>query len=401
MEQLFERHNTFISQTPMEFVREIMYEIQWNSRLIVIKGPKGVGKSTLMLQYIKLNYNADDKSVLYCSADSTYFATHSLFDTIRNFSRHGGKRIFIDEIHKYENWSREIKEAYDLYKDLHIVISGSSLIEINNGYADLSRRAVPYNMFGLSFREFLWFDAGVKFKKVSLESLISKPNQLCMAVLEKCRPLEFFERYMMCGYYPFYFEDKPTIYIKIEGMMDYVISSELTANRGLEVGNIRKVKALLQVLSHMVPYDVDIKKLSGAVGIERATVLKYLAYLEESKLIRRLYADLKNITSLQKPDKILLDNSNILYTLSDSKPQTGTVRETFFCNQMEGSGHKTEYCGKSGGDYKIDDKIVFEIGGRSKNFSQIYGIENGYLAVDDMDFAKDGRIPLWAFGFLY
>jgi len=401
MEQLYERHDAYISQTPTEFVREIMNEIHWDSRLIIIKGPKGVGKSTLMLQYIKMNFQSDDRSVLYCSADSSYFATHTIIDTINHFTRHGGKSIFIDEIHKYDNWSREIKEAYDLHKDLHIVISGSSLIELNNGDADLSRRAVPYNMSGLSFREFLWFDAGILFDKVSLDSLLSTPNQLCTLVTSKCKPLQYFSRYMQCGYYPFYFEEKQVIYIKIEGMLDYVINSELTINRGLEVGNIRKVKSLLQLLSQMVPYEVDIKKLSGAVGIERTTVLKYLSYLEEAKLIRRLFTDLNSVTSLQKPDKILLDNPNILYTLSDSKPETGTVREAFFCNQMAASGHKTAYCGQTGGDYRIDDKYVFEIGGRSKDFSQIQGVENGYLAVDDIESATGRKIPLWAFGFLY
>ena len=385
MEKLFERHDEYLNIVPMDFIRNFMYSINWDSRLICIKGPKGVGKSTLILQKIKKDFASGDRHVLYCSADTGYFSTHTLTDIADRFVKTGGQYLFIDEIHKYDGWSQELKEIYDLHKDLHIVVSGSSLLEINNGKADLSRRMIEYEMPGISFREYLRFSSGLDFAPTN----------------QKCHPLEHFSQYLKSGYYPFYFEDKATYNARVENIINYTIDSELTAQRNIEPGNTRKIKALLQIISGLVPFEVDIAKMSRNIGIQRLTTLKYLKNLDEAKIIRRLFTDLSTTGDLQKPDKILLDNSNLLHILSLETPEKGTVRETFFCNQLASAGHVVEYGGMKSGDFRIDRKYIIEVGGRDKDFSQIKDAENGYIAADDIESAVFRKIPLWAFGFLY
>ena len=401
MEKLFALHDAYISQVPMEFTRGLMDQINWNTRLIGIKGPKGVGKSTLMQQYIKKNFKDGDRHVLYCSADAGYFAEHTLVDTATKFVQTGGTNLFIDEIHKYDNWSRELKEIYDLFRNLRVVVSGSSLIRFNDGQADLSRRLVEYEMPGLSFREYLWFETGIKIGSVTLGQLLDDPAGFCLEIVRQLRPLEYFGKYLKAGYYPFYFEEKGVYQNKVQSVVNYIIESELTAHRNLEVGNTRKVKALLQVLSQIVPYQVDISKISRNIGIQRPTTLKYMKNLEEAKLIRRLFTNLETTGDLQKPDKILLDNPNLIYTLSSEKPEIGTVRECFFCNQLAGAGHRVEYGGMKTGDFRIDGDRVIEVGGPDKGFSQVKGEKEGYVAADGIESAVFRKIPLWAFGFLY
>lgn len=401
MDKLFERHDEYLSGVPMDFVRGFAGEIDWSLRLIAIKGPKGVGKSTLMLQHIKRNFAPDDRHVLYCSVDTSYFTSHTLVDTADRFCKLGGRYLFMDEIHKYENWSREVKEIYDLHHDLHLVVSGSSLLQINDGQSDLSRRMMQYLMPGLSYREFLRMDQGMSLDPISLERLLEAPNAFCNKVKEQCHPLEHFARYLKCGYYPFYFEGGSSFQCRVESVVNYIVDSELTRFRGLEVGSTRRIKALLKVLSQMVPYEVDISKLSKNIGIQRPTTLKYLRHLEEAALILRLFTDLDSVGDLQKPDKILLDNSNLLYAISDQNPDIGTVRETFFCNQLVSAGHKVEHGGVKSGDFRVDGDFVVEVGGRDKGFHQVKDEARAYVAADDIDSASLHKIPLWAFGFLY
>lgn len=403
MESLFERHIEYLAYVPTEFERELMQKIDWDSRLILIRGPKGVGKSTLMQQYILKHYDVSDRHALYCSADSSYFSTHKLIDTAAAFVRQGGKHLFIDEIHKYDGWSREIKEIHDLYKDLRIVISGSSLIQLNDGQADLSRRQDVYDMNGLSYREYLWFRTGKKVEPVTLEELLNNAGSFCKKVRSAYRPLEYFTDYLQSGYYPFSFEKKKTYKSLIENVCSYIIEVELTKYRGVSQVNTRKIKALLQVISIMLPYQVDISKLSKSVSIDRVTLIKYLKYLDEAKLTRNLFSEIDKITDLQKPDKLLLDNSNLIYAFSDKTPEIGTVRETFFCNQLAAAGHLLEYGGIKTGDFRIDKDFVIEVGGAGKDFSQINDddIKSAALAIDNIDVASNKKIPLWAFGFLY
>ena len=403
MEPLFERHIEYLTDVPTTFERELMRTIDWDSRLILIRGPKGVGKSTLMQQYVLKHYDVTDRHVLYCSADSSYFSTHTLVDTAAAFVRQGGKHLFIDEIHKYDGWSREVKEIYDLYKGLKVVMSGSSLIQLNDGQADLSRRQDVYDMSGLSFREYLWFRTGKKVGPVSLEELLGNAGAFCTKVRSVFRPLEFFDDYLQMGYYPFSFEKKKTYKTLIESISAYIIDVELTKFRGVSQDNTRKIKALLQVIAGMLPYQVDISKLSKSVCIDRVTLIRYLKYLDEAKLTRNLFCEMDKITDLQKPDKMLLDNTNLIFAYSTKAPEIGTVREAFFCSQLAGAGHRVEYGGIKTGDFRIDNNYVIEVGGAGKDFSQISDedISNAALAVDDIDIASSKKIPLWAFGFLY
>ncbi len=401
MEKLFRRHDKEIAAVPMSMIRSMMDVIDWSSRLLVIKGAKGVGKSTLMQQYIKMKYKTEDRTVLYCSADSSYFSTHTLLDTADKFVMLGGQHLFIDEVHKYRGWSREIKEIYDTHKNLKIVLSGSSLLQLNDGDSDLSRRMVPYVMPGLSFREFLRFDQDVQIEPISLNDLLAASGEYCAAVRVKCLPVKSFKEYLRGGFYPFYFENSRMYPIRVENVMNYIIEYELPAFRNIEVGNTRKLKALLHILAQMVPYEIDISKLSRATSMERPTIMKYLKNMEEAKLICRLFQNLDTISDLQKPDKILLDNPNLLYVLSDDGPEIGTVRESFFCNQLISAGHRIEYGGLKTGDFKVDGDIIVEVGGADKGYDQIRNENNAYIAADDIDSSFFRKIPLWAFGCLY
>lgn len=356
-----------------------------------------------MQQYILKNYNIFDKQALYCSADTGYFTTHTLVDTAAAFVRQGGERLFIDEVHKYDGWSREIKEINDLYKSLKIVLSGSSLIQLNDGESDLSRRQDIYDMPGLSFREYLWFRTGKEIAPITLEELLNHPTEFCLKVRKDFRPLKFFSDYLKSGYYPFSFEKRKTYKNIIENVINYTIDIELTKYRNVNVENTRKIKAFLQVVSCILPYQVDIAKLSKSISIDRVTLLKYMRYLAEAKLTRNIYTKQDTITDLQKPDKLMLDNPNQIYSLSSKEPEIGTVRECFFCNQLSSAGHKVEYGGLKTGDYRIDGEIIIEVGGASKGTSQISeeDMDKAALAVDNIDMAIGKKIPLWAFGFLY
>lgn len=402
MEKLFARHDQIIRDVPMEYIRDFEDKIDWEARLSMIKGPKGVGKSTLIQQHIRKTFGLGNHKALYCSADSGYFTTHTLVGTAEEFIKLGGTHLFIDEVHKYDGWSREVKEIYDTYRNLKLVLSGSSLIQLNDGKADLSRRVSELVMPGLSYREFLLFEAGIRLEPISLEELLRDSSGAYSRILQECHPLEHFRSYLEYGYYPFFLESRKDYASKVENVVNYIIDTELPQHRGLEVGNTRKVKALLQVLSAMLPYEVDIAKLSRTIGIERKTVLKYLTYLEEASLIRRLFTDLDSITDLQKPDKILLDNTNLLFTLSAiPSPEIGTVRETFFCNQVAAAGHRIEYGGLKTGDFRIGEKIVIEVGGPDKGFDQIHNEQDAFVAADGIESSVSRKIPLWAFGFLY
>lgn len=400
METLFERHDQYMKTTPISIVREAIGDIHWGARLVAIAGARGVGKSTLMRQYLKLNYGAFDRSVLYCTMDSSYFATHTILDFVSMFVMNGGKRLMLDEIHKYTGWSREIKEIYDLYPDLNIVISGSSLLEILNADADLSRRCLRYTLNGLSFREFLQFYKGICMERYSLEDILGNPGTLCAELNEKCRPVQCFKEYLKYGYYPFYLEGTDDYYPKIEQVTNFVIDAELPLLRKVEVSNVRKIKALVSIIASSVPYEVDASKLSRSVGAGRDTIIEYLRHLSDARIFNLLYSGTKSIGKLTKPDKIYLENSNLLYAMSASDVKIGTARETFAVCQLKNSQKTVEY-GKTRGDLKVNERFTFEIGGKDKDFSQIAGIPDSFVLADDMEFPMGHKLPLWLIGFLY
>lgn len=397
MEKIINRQMRLLNLTQIEHVRSIFYDINWDSRLIAIRGAKGVGKTTLMLQYIKMK-GADAKRILYASLDSAYFTQHTLLDFAEDFYKKGGERLFLDEVHKYDTWSREIKEIYDLYPDMKVVISGSSLLSILNGDADLSRRCLPYDIQGMSFREYLEIVHGIILPKVTLDELLGNPNSLCEKVMQTCRPLSYFDDYLREGYYPFILEGQMEYTIRLENVINYIIEVELPKLCNVDVANIRKLKALVAVISSNVPMQVDMQKLSAMLEVSRVTLLGYLQHLAKAKILNLLYSSEMNVKKLQKPDKIFVENPNIMDAMTLDTVNEGTKRECFLVNQLRNS-HKVEYTKR--GDFLIDGSYTIEVGGKSKDGSQIAGVENAFIASDDTEYAYGNKIPLWAFGFLY
>lgn len=398
MELLFQLNDQLLGLTSTDFVRSIMEDIPWNERLVSIRGSRGVGKTTLLLQYQKLHYGINNRKALYVSLEGAYFTRNSLVDFARQFYLQGGERLFLDEVHNYPNWSREIKEIYDFYPMLKIVFTGSSLLQILNADADLSRRCLNYTMQGLSFREYLKFYHDIDVPRYSLQDILNDNASICSAIFRQFRPMEFFNDYLTQGYYPFRKESPERYPMKVENLVDVILNIELPKLCGVDISKVRNLKALLVVMASNVPMLVDVSKLSTMIGLSRMSTLAYLQYLHRAALIRLLYSDDLSVKKMQKPDKILLENSNLLPVLSLEKPNLGTMRETFFCNQL-GYKHQIEYTRQ--GDFLIDHKLTFEIGGKSKDGKQVAQTENSYIAADDMEFPVGNKLPLWLFGLMY
>lgn len=400
MDSLFLKHDRYYAETSTEIIRECINDIDWDARLISIQGPKGVGKSTLIRQFIRLNYPQHSRKVLYCSMDSLYFSSHSISELVERFVAIGGERLFLDEIHKYAGpWGTELKEIYDLYPRLKVVISGSSLLKILNSEADLSRRCVRYDIQGLSFREYLRFYHGLDFPKASLDSILTSPFELVDFVISSCHPLEYFKDYLKHGYYPFYLEGSRSYYIRIEQAVSYTLEVELPELRLVDISGVIKLKKLMNIISDQVPFELDASKLSRAIGSTRETVVLYLHYLGRAKMLNLLFSGSKDYAKLARPDKLYLENTNMLYALCSNSPEIGTVRETFALSNLS-FGHKVEY-GKEKGDFKVDGKYTFEVGGPDKGFSQIAGVKESYVLADDIESPSGRRIPLWMLGFIY
>lgn len=403
MDALFRKHDRLLANTSMDVVRDQMGQIHWNAQIISIMGPKGVGKSTLLRQYIKKNYPIGDRRALYCSADSVDFSTRSLVELAEEFFINGGELLVVDVIHKYKagtsDWSKEVKEIYELFPKLKMIVSGSSLLKLKEGDADLSRRAIKYTMPGLSFREALRFYHGLEFPKWTLEDILSHPLDLWDMVASKCKPIAYFKEYLEKGYYPFLLEGEDDYFIRIEQVINYIIETELPQICKVDVANIRKVQALIKLIAEEVPFELNANKLAGSLEIGRDTVVEYLKYLGDAKVLNLLYSDKKKMGKLAKPDKVYMENPNILYALAPDKADIGTVRESFAVNSLSES-HLVEY-GKIQGDFKVDSRYTFEIGGRSKDFSQIAGVPDSYIFADDWDIPDGAKLPLWMLGFLY
>ena len=403
MDTLFRKHDRLLANTSMDIVRDQMNQIHWNAQIISIMGPKGVGKSTLLRQYIKRNYRIGDRKALYCSADSVDFSTRTLVELAEQFFINGGELLIVDEIHKYKpgtsDWSKEVKEIYELFPKLKLIVSGSSLLKLKEGDADLSRRAIKYTMPGLSFREALRFYHGLDFPKWTLEDILTHPFDLWKMVTSKCKPVVHFKEYLEKGYYPFLLEGEGEYFTRIEQVVNYIIETELPQICKVDVANIRKLQALVKLIAEEVPFELNANKIAGSMEIGRDTVVEYLKYLGDAKILNLLYSDKKKTGKLSKPDKVYLENPNLLYAIAPDKVEIGTARESFAINSLSES-HLVEY-GKAHGDFKIDSKYTFEIGGRSKDFSQIAGIPNSYVFADDWDMPDGAKLPLWMLGFLY
>lgn len=398
METLFKKHRLLISQVSTDIIRDAMNSIRWSKQLVGIRGSRGVGKTTLMRQYIKMNYGVQAGEALYCVMDSMYFTNHSLLDLAEQFHLMGGKHLFLDEVHKYRNWSKEVKEIIDLYSDMRVVFSGSSLLNILNADADLSRRVSSTNLAGLSFREYLKFYHQIDIPIYKLDDILADADSIYEKIKQLCYPQVLFDAYLKAGYYPFFDGDIDDYYAKIENVVNFIIEQEMTEFFDVESSNIRKIKAMLMFLCNNVPYEVNIAKLSAYLELNKATVLSYLSGLHKAELLYLLYSDNASVTKMQKPDKIYIHNPNILYALA-SKENIGTVRESFFVNQLSVK-HTVEY-GKKNGDFLIDGSITIEVGGKDKSFEQIANIPQSYVFADGIECPIGKKLPLWMAGLLY
>lgn len=389
MEQLYEFFTRKLKSTPTDFLRYKYNQIKWQGRFWGLVGPRGVGKSTMLLQYIKLHLNIKD--TLYVSADQLYFSEHKLVELADHFVKMGGKHLFIDEIHKYEGWSRELKQIYDSYDDLQVVISGSSILDIYKGLADLSRRVPIYHMQGLSFREYLRLFHQIETPVYSLEDILV--HKAVIPGVE--HPLPLFQDYLRRGYYPFGKDEEFEMELLqvITQTMEVDIPQHLLANISLG----RKLKSLLLVVAKSVPFKPVMQRLADATGISRNDMPSYLIYMERAGMIAQLRDATGGLRGLGKVEKLYLDNTNLIYTLSPDKADIGNVRETFFMNQTRVAN---EVISSPISDFEIDGK-TFEIGGRKKGQKQIQDAAKGYIVKDDLENGYANTIPLWAFGLNY
>ena len=398
MEKLIELYRKKISATQIDFTRNYEYEINWNARLICIRGARGVGKSTLLLQHIKRTFSDNLSKALYVSLDNLYFTEHTLIELAEEFFKKGGTHLFLDEVHKYPDWSRTIKNLYDDYLELNVVITGSSLLEILNARADLSRRALTYEMQGLSFREYLILKAKESFPIYSLGEILSQNENLSAEIVSKIKPFMYFEDYLKTGYYPFFLEGEDDYYNRLNETINMILDVELPILRGMEISCIPKIKKLLSVIGRSAPFIPNVTELASKVGIARQTLLSYFKYLDESKLIGELFKETRGLGALEKPDKILLENTNLMYLFDDEKTDIGNIRKTFVFNQLK-KAHKIQFSVES--DFLVDGKYTFEVGGKNKKRAQIKEIENSYIIADNIEYGTDRRIPIWLLGFLY
>lgn len=398
MEELFNRYQRISQKIQTDFVRSFMQEVNWNARLIGIKGARGVGKTTLLLQYLKINFTDNKALTLYVSLDSFAFRGKTLLGLADEFVRNGGKHLFLDEVHKYPNWAQELKNIYDDYSELQIVFTGSSLLEILNSRVDLSRRVVIYHMQGLSFREFIMLETGIYFAPLTLESILKDHLLLAGLINAKIKVFPHFEKYLKQGYYPFYREELDLYEHRVEEVINMMLEIELPLLRGMDIGLVPKIKQLLVIISESVPFVPNIVNLSQKIEIHRTTLMSYLFYLQELGLTYHLLKEARGSVRLQKPAKIYLDNTNLMYVLSSFSANRGNVRETFFANQV-GYKHKISFHEKT--DFLVDNTYAFEIGGKDKSKKQITGIENAYIVSDEIEYGYQNKIPIWLFGFLY
>ena len=398
MEQLFadfyrllERYSEF---TQMRYLYD---EINWDNRLILIRGPKGAGKTTMIMQHIQRTF-PDKSKVLYCSVDHLWFASHTLLDLAEYAYTHDISHIFFDEIHKYQNWSQEIKNIYDSYSKLHVVVTGSNALEISRQKYDLARRCRVYTMQGLSFREYLKLEGVADLPALSLDEIVSNHVNLSaeITIKKNIKVLLYFERYIKEGYYPFYRDETTNYYDRLSQVIDTIIFNEIPAVSKLEYESVYKVKPLLAILAQQNPYTLNISALCKTLNASRNVLLKLLDLLNQAALIRRLYAD-DGWAQINKPEKILFNNTNLMYALSPNA-DTGTLRETF-CASMLAKGHKIAMPQK--GDLLVDKSLLFEVGGRTKGYKQIANIPQSYVVTDDTEMGFENKIPLWLFGFLY
>jgi predicted AAA+ superfamily ATPase len=389
MKTLYQKFETLLQNTTIDFKRYLYENVSWNSRMIGIIGPRGVGKTTMILQHIK--EKLDSKKALYVSADDMYFSENRLLDLADNFYKNAGEYLFIDEIHKYEDWSRELKNIYDSFPTLKIVFTGSSVLDILKGSADLSRRAIIYKLQGLSFREYLKLYHNIETEVYNLEQIIH--NEVKLDNIQ--HPLPLFNDYLKRGYYPFGIETEMDL--RLGQIIVQTLESDIPQYANLNVGTSRKLKRLLSIIAESVPFKPNFSKISDIINVSRNSLDDYFSYMEKAGLIGQLRNETSGIRGLGKVDKVYLDNTNIIFNLVGDKSNVGNLRETFFFNQMR---VKNEVISSNKADFVIDN-YTFEVGGKNKQQDQIEKDGKSFVVKDDIEYGYLNVIPLWAFGLNY
>lgn len=391
MEQLIANYKRLLTLTTSDFHRYMFDKVNWNGRLVGIVGARGVGKTTMILQYIK--ERLDLGSTLYVNAEDFYFTSHRLVELADEFSKMGGKYLFVDEVHRYDGWSRELKLIYDYHPELHVVFSGSSVLDINKGVkSDMSRRAVIYTLYGLSFREYLELFENIKTPIYTLDEVLTHKVDMDTDF----RPLMYFKRYLERGYYPFALEDDYGE--KLKGVVTKTLETDIPEYANMNVSTGRKLKKLMAVIAESVPFKPNMVTLAEVLSISRNNVADYLLYIEEAGLITQLRDQTGGVRSLGKVDKVYLENTNLIYALTKKeKVEIGNVRETFFMNQLR---VVDEPVTSPVSDFLVGER-TFEVGGRNKKQKQIKDVENAFVVKDDIEYGGLNIIPLWQFGLLY
>ena len=393
---IVEFYHSKLSQVSLDFKRYLYPQINWDSSVIGIMGERGVGKTTMLLQRIKEKYaNPDD--TFYISLDHYWFGTHELQDLIKFMYKRGITEFYIDEVHKYKGWSGILKTLVDELHDLRIVYTGSSLLEIDNAKVDMSRRQTPYTLKGMSFREYLEYDGILKMNAVTPEELLANHVPIAMDIVSKTKVLVAFDTYLHTGVYPFYRDAGKDFLVRLKEVVDTVIESDLPAVEKITYDTVDKCKKLLMIIAENVPLQPNVDKLATSLGTTRDTLLKLLYKLDKAEILELLTVKLKSYKKLVNPEKIYLGNTNLMYALSP-KIEIGTLRETFFIDQCASVGTVQM---PLKGDFLVNGKYLFEVGGEGKTFDQIADIPNSYLAVDGIETGYGARIPLWMFGLLY
>jgi predicted AAA+ superfamily ATPase len=397
MEILFETQKKLVRNLGVDFQRSLLSKLPWDERAIMLFGARGSGKTTLFLQHLKETYKQNE--ALYITLDDIYFRQHTLVETAREFAQNNGKILLLDEVHKYPEWSREIKNIYDLLPELKLLITGSSILELQKSGADLSRRVLNFHLPELSFREFLGIKYGFDLPVFSFDEII-KNHENCAEEIIKIidKPLFYFKQYLDWGAYPIFKETK-YVHQRLKQTINLIIDTDLPSVVPIEFSTLNQVKKLLYIIAQSVPFTPNITKLASQIGCNRTKLYEMLAMLSAAKLIYGLYHNVNNSSILNKPEKIFLHNTNLMFALSEKKPEVGTLRETFFINMIESASHKITYTAK--GDFKVNEKYVFEIGGKNKTNAQTKELSNAFLAKDEIETGYNNSIPLWLFGFMY
>jgi len=396
VQELLEFQENILRPVKEDFRRYLHDQINWKQRMIGIKGPRGAGKTTLMLQYLKYDLGTPPEA-LYITADHNWFYNHTLFDVANEWNRNGGKILLIDEVHKYPDWSLELKNIYDGFPEMKVVFSASSALDIYRGEADLSRRVITYMLAGLSFREFIKFTRGLNFEAINIDDIRNEHTSISRKIVKGFHPLPAFRKYLEVGYLPIIAEGEESYLIKLNQIINTIVDVDLAYIASYNSGTAVKVKKLLGVIAESAPFKPNISALARKLDLSRDSVYQYIYQLEDARLLNTISSEGKGISTLQKPDKIFLENSNLAYAIK-GKPDIGTVRETFVLNQLLNAGLKVN--SPAEGDF-ITDGLTIEVGGKGKSGNQVNHLDNYLIASDEMETGWGHKAPVWLFGFLY